>query len=150
MFRRSCITAFVVLIGCAAAQPSPHSIELFVNYTSGGVWPTGASARIYSDGVLTLGDGDKQLRRRVSATDPTFLRIVEEVESPAFHDELSAAAVPTEEWRSSGSWIRIERANTIALIKPPVGQAQMRAVIEHVNLLFTQAFGRRYRPIATH
>lgn len=152
MFGRSCgFAALLVLAGCTAVQPVPsaeRTLEIFVNYTSGGVWPTGVSARIYSDGVLTLGDGASQVRRPVSATHPTFVRIRNVLESPSFREELGAAAVPSQEWRSSGSWIRIEREMTVALIKPPVEQPHIRSALEEINSLFAEAFGRRYRAIA--
>ena len=122
-------------------------MELFVNHTSGGAWPTGVNARVFADGTLTLGDGESQLRRRVSTNDPEFRRLLFALETEAFSDELHAAAMPTDEWRSSGTWIRVERGETIALIKPPVGTPHIRAVLGAVNSLFERQFGRRYRTV---
>jgi hypothetical protein len=141
------IAAFILSIACVSVPQSSAPIELFVNYGSGGVWPTVVSVRIYADGTLALGDGDRQLRRRVSATDARFTRIKRALEQTQFHDELLAAAVPTDEWRSSGAWIRLERGRTVGLIKPPVQAEHIRDVLADINALFAESFGRRYQAV---
>jgi len=151
MFRRqSFLAAFLILVACATARPPRQAFELFVNSDSGEVWPVIASARIYADGTLTLGDGDQLRVRRVSTTNPTFLRIMKTLGTMSFREELKAAAVASAQWRSSGPRIRIERDNTIALVKPPIAQADIRAVLDDVNLLFAETFGRHYQRIDTN
>lgn len=148
MYRRhAVIVAVVLLAACASVPPPSAPLQLFVNYTSGDVWPRGVSARIYADGTLELGDGATQVRRRLPASEPRLARIREALEESLFREELHAASIPSPEWRSSGSWIRIERGETVALIKPPVAAAHLRNVLADVNALFGKAFGRRYEPI---
>ncbi|HYC59153.1 MAG TPA: hypothetical protein VEK79_06255 [Thermoanaerobaculia bacterium] len=96
---------------------------------------------------MTLGDGKSQLRRRVSRTGAGFTQVSAALDNELFLNELRIAAVPTAEWRSSGSWIRIERAGTVALTKPPVEAPHIRAVLTDINILFEKTFGERYQPV---
>lgn len=145
MFRSILAIALLSLGGaCASVPPTKAPLELFVNVTSGGVWPTVVSARIYEDGTLELGDGATQRRRKISTLDTTFHQVVAILNHDAFIEEFRAAALPSLQWQSSGAWIRLERRDTIALIKPPVESPHIRRVLFDVDHMFKTTFGRQY------
>jgi hypothetical protein len=141
------MAACILAVACASVPPSAAPLELFVSYQSGGVWPTVVNARIHADGTLAFGDGRRQLRHRVSTTHAEFMGIMRALEETSFRDEFRAAAVPSAEWQSSGAWIRLQRGETVALIKPPVESEHIRDVLIRVNVLFGESFGRRYQPV---
>jgi hypothetical protein len=136
------------LMGCSSVPPSTSQIELFVNFDSGGVWPEVVSARVFEDGTLALGDGPDQQRRRVSREDSAFHELRAALRSQEFVSALRAAAQPSPIWRSSGAWLRLQRGEVVAMIKPPIEQPQIRAVLTRVDGIFSREFGKRYRPVA--
>lgn len=147
MYLRVGLLMIVLTIACASAPPSVGPVELFVNYDSGGVWPTIGSVRIFEDGTLSLGDGASQVRRRVRADDEVLLRIRAALRDDAFRNELNGASVRSSDWRSSGAWIRVERGNVVGLIKPPITARHIHAVFADIDVLFGRVFGRRYQPL---
>lgn len=135
---------FAWAVGCASTtSPPAEELVLWVNADSGGDWPVGTSARLFSDGTIQIGDAQPRYRR-VPNEDSLLQKVRDRLSSEAFRAELEAAAHPSRHAYSSGLRIRLETGNAVVVINDPERTPEIRKLLMDFNELFSKYFGRHY------